>query len=116
KDERKPRCIPYLRVIDCFRVVDHLRDVFLHIRHYPFSWHLLSINARHATCFVEHLAASFRRAISSLVTALLTMASPWPRPRTPPPPKLNRLIPRGRDHLPFPDLRDCEANTFCTSD
>src|SRR5215813_3858711 len=54
-----PGCIPYLRVVGCFRVVDCLRDVFLRIRHHPFSWHLLSINARHQTCFVEHLAGFF---------------------------------------------------------
>jgi len=24
---RKPGCIPYLRVVDCFRVVDRLRDI-----------------------------------------------------------------------------------------
>jgi hypothetical protein len=59
KDQRKPRRVPYLRVVDCFRVIDCLRDVFLRIRHYPFSWHFLSINARHATCFVEHLAGFF---------------------------------------------------------
>ena len=46
-------------VVDCFRVVDCLRNVFLHVRHYRFSWHLLSIDARHATRFAEHLAGFF---------------------------------------------------------
>jgi hypothetical protein len=54
-----------------FRVIDSLRDVCLGVRNYRFSWHLLSINARHATCFVEHSQASFRRAMHSLAIALL---------------------------------------------
>src|SRR6516225_9641308 len=73
KDQRKPRCIPYLRVVDCFRVVDRLRDIFLYIRHHPFGWHLLSINARHATPSLNISLASFRRAISSLVISALLM-------------------------------------------
>src|SRR5262245_7444619 len=56
KDKLKPRSIPCLRVAEYFRVVDRLRDVFLRIRHHRFSTHFLSINAQHATCFVEHLA------------------------------------------------------------
>src|SRR5262249_25709256 len=56
KDKRKPRSIPCLRVAGYFRVVDRLRDVFLCIRHPRFSTHFLYMNARHAPCFVEHLA------------------------------------------------------------
>src|SRR5262249_7812861 len=55
KDKRKPWSIPCLRVAEYFRVVDRFRDVFLRIRHDRFSTHFLSIKARHATCFVEHL-------------------------------------------------------------
>src|SRR5215831_10551016 len=71
KDKRKPRSIPCLRVAEYFRVVDRLRDIFLHIRHHPFGWHLLSINARHATVSLNISLASFRRAISSLVIIAL---------------------------------------------
>src|SRR6516162_445343 len=56
KNKRKPRSIPCLRVAEYFRVVDRLRDVFLRIRHHRFSAHFLSIDARYATRFVEHLA------------------------------------------------------------
>ena len=41
------------------RSLDCLRDVFFRIRHYHFSWHLFSIDTRHATCFAEHLAGFF---------------------------------------------------------
>src|SRR6266581_4745078 len=60
KDKRKPRSIPRLRVAEYFRVVDRLRDVFLYFRHHRFSTHFLSINARHATCFVERVAGCFK--------------------------------------------------------
>src|SRR5262245_57289820 len=56
EDQRKSRRAPYLRVVDCCGIVDCLRDVFLRVGHYPFRWHLLSINTRHAPGFVEHLA------------------------------------------------------------
>jgi hypothetical protein len=56
KHECKSRCIPYLGVVNCLRVIDRLQNVFLRIRHYPFSRHLLSIRARHTTRFVKHLA------------------------------------------------------------
>src|SRR5262245_65308701 len=56
KDQRESRRAPYLRVVDCFGIVDCLRDVFLRVGHYPFRWHLLSINTRYAPGFVEHLA------------------------------------------------------------
>ena len=75
KDKRKPRSIPCLRVAEYFRVVDRLRDVFLRIRHNRFSTHFLSINARHATCFVNISLVSFRRALSSSVIALFMIAS-----------------------------------------
>ena len=39
--------------------LDCLRDVFLRIRHYRYSWHLFSIDTRHATCFAEHLAGFY---------------------------------------------------------
>jgi hypothetical protein len=53
KDQREPRCIPYLRVVESFRVVDHLPDVFLRIRHHRFSRYFLSIKARHTTVFLR---------------------------------------------------------------
>src|SRR6516165_8136660 len=59
KDQRKPRRIPYPRIVGCFRVVDCLRDVFLGIWYNAFGWRFLSIKARHVACFVEHLGGFF---------------------------------------------------------
>src|SRR5215831_18458963 len=66
KDQRKPGCIPYLWVVDCFRVVDRLRDIFLHIRHHPFSWHCSPSMPGTQPVSLNISLASFRRAISSL--------------------------------------------------
>src|SRR5262249_28093320 len=59
KHQRKSRCIPNLRIVDCLRVVDRLQDVFLRIRHHHFSWYLLPIIARHTTRFIKHLAGFY---------------------------------------------------------
>src|SRR5262249_18369943 len=66
KNQRKPRCIQYLWVIGYFRIVDRFRDVLLRIRHHCFSTHFLSINARHATCFLEHLAGCLYESLNLL--------------------------------------------------
>src|SRR6516164_3865039 len=68
KNKRKPRSIPCLRVAEYFRVVDRLRDVFLRIRHHRFSAHFLSIDARYATRFVEHLAGCSPNLLSGCLT------------------------------------------------
>jgi hypothetical protein len=56
-DERKSRRIPYLRIVDCFRVVDCY--VFLRVRDYLFGWNFFSINSRHAACLFEHVGGFF---------------------------------------------------------
>src|SRR5262245_40009973 len=80
KDKRKPRSIPCLQVAEYFRVVDRLRDVFLCFRHHRFSTHFLSINARHATGFVEHLAGCLKESPNLLSGCL---AHDWLRPHLP---------------------------------